>query len=188
VVSDYLTLLHTHSVDFHTSLRHLSLLRPSSSADDMKSFTQKMLQASIPLSTPEKISDASKDFVPYFQKYCQRVSSPAENTAWEESDVEKDVKGVILEGGGWEEKREVEMLRSNPNFILRQWVLEELIGKLESTGTERLEEGRKELARVLDVRPCSLFPLSLLPLSSVSPLGYSSFPLTSCFLQLCSFG
>jgi uncharacterized protein YdiU (UPF0061 family) len=111
-----------------------------------------MLVASIPLSTPEKISDALKDFVPYFQNYCTRISSPSEKTAWEEVQVERDVKGVTLEGGGWEEKREVEMLRSNPNFILRQWVLEELIAKLESTGVERLEEGRKELARVLDVR------------------------------------
>jgi uncharacterized protein YdiU (UPF0061 family) len=118
-----------------------------------------MLQSSIPLPSPEKIMDALKDFTPYLQNYCTRISSPAEKTAWEESDVGRDVKGVALEGEGWEDKREVEMLRSNPNFILRQWVLEELIGKLENTGVERIEEGRKELARVLDVR--SLLFLSL---------------------------
>lgn len=111
-----------------------------------------MLRASIPLPTDEKITDAMKDFIPYFKNYCERVSSEEEKTAWTESHVEKDVKGVVLEGEGWEDKREVEMLRVNPKFILRQWVLEELIGKLESTGTDRIEEGRRELARVLDVR------------------------------------
>jgi len=111
-----------------------------------------MLRAAIPLPTDEKITDAMKDFVPYLKNYCERVSSEEEKTAWEESHVEKDVKGVRLDGEGWEEKRQVEMLRVNPKFILRQWVLEELIGKLESTGTDRIEEGRRELARVLDVR------------------------------------
>lgn len=111
-----------------------------------------MLRASIPLPTDEKITEAMKDFIPYFQNYCERVSSEEEKTAWTESHVETDVKGVALEGEGWEDKRQVEMLRVNPKFILRQWVLEELISKLESTGTDRIEEGRRELARVLDVR------------------------------------
>jgi hypothetical protein len=87
------------------------------------------------------------------ERYCKRIQQPEEITAWEESEIEEERNGIIVERGvGWEEKREVAMLRSNPAFVLRQWVLEELIGKLEETGVDRIEEGRKELARVLDVR------------------------------------
>lgn len=111
-----------------------------------------MLSASIPNPTNQKIEDASKDFIPYLERYCARLLQPEEVGAWEESQVDEGRKGIRLEGGSWEEKREVEMLRSNPAFVLRQWVLEELISKLEETGVERIEEGRKELARVLDVR------------------------------------
>lgn len=153
IISDFLTHLHTHRIDFHTSLRHLSTLRPSSSPETIKSFTQSFLSSSIPLPNDEKIKEATRDFIPYFERYCARLNQDEEVKAWEECIVEQDRNGLVWNGkeGGWEGKREIEMLRSNPAFVLRQWVLEELIGKLEDTGVERIEEGRKELARVLDV-------------------------------------
>ena len=154
IISDFLTHLHTHRADFSTSLRHLSLLRPSSTPEQIRPFAQKMLSASIPNPTDHKIEEASRDFIPYLERYCARLSQSEEREAWEVCEVEGDRRGIKLGGddSGWEEKREVEMLRSNPAFVLRQWVLEELISKLEETGVERIEEGRKELARVLDVR------------------------------------
>jgi len=87
--------------------------------------------------------------------------------------VEKERKGLKLdgEGQGWEEKREVEMLRSNPAFVLRQWVLEELISKLEETGVDGIEEGRRELARVLDVRLFLFLPLPILLPVLLPPLS-----------------
>jgi hypothetical protein len=171
IISDFLTHLHTHRVDFNTSLRHLSTLRPSSSHETIESFTRKMLSASIPNPSDEKITDASKDFIPYLTTYRGRISQPEEISAWETAEVEKERKGLKLDGEGWEEKREVEMLRSNPAFVLRQWVLEELISKLEETGVDGIEEGRRELARVLDVR---LF-LFLLFLSSLSLCSFLFF-------------
>jgi len=123
-----------------------------------------MLSASIPNPSDEKVNDASKDFIPYLERYCARISQPEEVEAWETAEIEKERKGLKLDGKGWEEKREVEMLRSNPAFVLRQWVLEELISKLEKTGVDGIEEGRKELARVLDVRLLLfLFSFSSLP-------------------------
>jgi uncharacterized protein YdiU (UPF0061 family) len=172
IISDFLTHLHTHRVDFNTSLRHLSTLRPSSSPETIESFTRKMLSASIPNPSDEKINEASKDFIPYLKRYCGRISQPEEVSAWETAEVEEERKGLKLDGEGWEEKREVEMLRSNPAFVLRQWVLEELISKLEKTGVDGIEEGRKELARVLDVR---LFLFLLFRfLSPLSAPSYSS--------------
>ena len=43
------------------------------------------------------------------------------------------------------------MKRANPRFVLRQWVLEETIAKLEVTGVEGIKEGRAVLAKILDV-------------------------------------
>jgi len=160
IVSDFLTHLHTYRVDFNTSFRHLSTIRPSSSPETIESSTKKMLSASIPNPTDDKINDASKDFIPYLTRYCARISQPEEVSAWEAAEVQEERKGLKLEGEGWEEKREVEMLRSNPAFVLRQWVLEELIGKLEKTGVDGIEEGRRELARVLDVRLLFISSLS----------------------------
>jgi uncharacterized protein YdiU (UPF0061 family) len=131
-----------------------------------------MLSASIPNPTDNKINDALKDFIPYLTRYCARISQPEEVKAWEECEVDKERKGLVLDlkGSGWEEKREIEMLRSNPAFVLRQWVLEELISKLEETGVEGIEEGRRELARVLDVRVPSFCSSSiLLPLLNCPP-------------------
>jgi len=132
-----------------------------------------MLSASIPNPTVEKINDASKDFIPYLKRYCARISLPEEISAWEVAEVEKERKGLKLdgEGQGWEEKREVEMLRSNPAFVLRQWVLEELISKLEETGVDGIEEGRRELARVLDVRLFLFLPLPILLPVLLPPLS-----------------
>jgi hypothetical protein len=126
-----------------------------------------MLSASIPNPSDEKINDASKDFIPYLERYCSRLSQPEEISAWETAEVQEERKGLKLDGEGWQEKRELEMLRSNPAFVLRQWVLEELISKLEETGVDGIEEGRKELARVLDVR-LFLLLLFLSPLSAPS--------------------
>lgn len=153
VKEDFLTLLHTHRVDFHTSFRHLSVFPTSSSSGEaIQSFLKKMLRASLPNPSDEKISDAIKDFTPYFQRFAERISRQDEVEAWTTTTPALIHRGIELhEGAEWQEKREVEMLRHNPKFVLRQWVLEELIAKLEETGVERIEEGRRELARVLDV-------------------------------------
>ena len=141
-----------------------------------------MLSASIPNPSDEKVNDASKDFIPYLERYCARISQSEEVEAWEGAEIEEERKGLKLDGKGWEEKREVEMLRSNPAFVLRQWVLEELISKLEKTGVEGIEEGRKELARVLDVRPFRLSSFAA-PFPFFPPFSTSShrFPFTLIF-------
>lgn len=84
--------------------------------------------------------------------------------AWEIAEIPTDHKGVGMASeqngnsngtatgtGSWEDKRWNDMLGYNPKFILRQWVLEELIAKLEKSGVEDIEQGRKDLAKILDV-------------------------------------
>jgi uncharacterized protein YdiU (UPF0061 family) len=111
-----------------------------------------MLSASIPNPSDDKVTDAIKDFTPYLTRFAERISRRDEVDAWTAAALSPNERGVeVPEGAEWESKREVEMLRHNPKFVLRQWVLEELIAKLEETGVDRIEEGRRELARVLDV-------------------------------------
>lgn len=71
--------------------------------------------------------------------YAARINDEAEIAAWKS------------EGEEWEGKRKQAMEGANPRFVLRQWVLEELIAELEETGVKGITEGRAKLARVLDV-------------------------------------
>jgi len=52
------------------------------------------------------------------------------------------------EGEDWEGRREEEMRGANPRFVLRQWVLEEVIKRVD----EDWESGKGILAKVLEVR------------------------------------
>lgn len=154
VIYDFLTHLHTHRVDFHTSLRHLSEFNPNQSTpEQISQFTEKMLRASLSNPKDEQIKEAAKDFEPYLTRFSARIQQPEEVSAWEETTIPDNDRGIELIGGGsgWEEKRRTDMKRHNPKFVLRQWVLEELISKLEESGVERIEDGRKDLAKVLDV-------------------------------------
>lgn len=151
VIYDFLTHLHTHRIDFHTSLRHLSYFRPSSPESSQSEFLDNLLRASLANPTDSQVEDAKKDFGPYLTRLTGRLNQESEVAAWTQASVADEEKGVKLSGDGWEAKREADMLRHNPKFVLRQWVLEELIAKLEETGVERIEEGRKALAKILDV-------------------------------------
>ena len=67
---------------------------------------------------------------------------------------EKDEWVKEGEAEGWERRREEEMREANPRFVLRQWVLEEVIKKVD----EDWESGKMVLAKVLEVRiSCSIF-------------------------------
>lgn len=107
-------------------------------------------------STPEKASEAKKDLTTWLKSFASRLSSADEISAWTAAEVLDEAKGVkiaIVNGAEkeWEAKRQAEMLRVNPRFVLRQWVLEELIAKLEESGVEDIQKGRKDLAKILEV-------------------------------------
>jgi uncharacterized protein YdiU (UPF0061 family) len=56
----------------------------------------------------------------------------------------------------WEEKRRQEMIGVNPRFVLRQWVLEEVIADMEKLGTEGINEARVKLNNILEVNCAGL--------------------------------
>ena len=140
---DFLTLLHTHSLDFHASLRLLCTFQPSKSVDN--NYTRLQAASMVANATDNLPGDAVDPAVQEVQHwldlYAQRVLDSDEVSAWSEG----------VEEGEWESARRRAMEGVNPRFVLRQWVLEELIADMEKAGTENIQEARVKLARVLDV-------------------------------------
>lgn len=96
------------------------------------------------------------DFVQWFGMYAKRANLEDEKFAWGTTD-------------DWEPARAANMRKRNPTFVLRQWILEELLGKMEEALTDpykaaqskddvdkqKVEEGvrtaRRELWKILEV-------------------------------------
>jgi len=71
----------------------------------------------------------------WLEKYATRIES--ENEEW----------ASASSGGDWQAQREKDARLANPRFILRQWVLEEVIAKVEADA----QNGRCVLAKVMQV-------------------------------------
>ena len=87
------------------------------------------------IGVPERDA-ASKQWRSWLEKYAARIES--EKGEWAGADSE----------GDWQAHREKEVLLANPRFVLRQWVLEEVIAKVEAGA----DSGRSVLAKVMQVR------------------------------------
>ena len=129
-----------HSLDFHSTFRKLSAFRPGYTQGDgekLDAFISRLLEST---PRPEKLNRerASTDFKAWLMKYSSRISN--ERDEWG-SGSQEEADGV----------RGKEMDGVNPRFVLRQWVLEEVIAKVE----EDAVNGRRILAKVLEVRFCN---------------------------------
>nr|XP_019046563.1 hypothetical protein I302_05313 [Kwoniella bestiolae CBS 10118]OCF25493.1 hypothetical protein I302_05313 [Kwoniella bestiolae CBS 10118] len=135
IFADYLSLLSRHKIDFSTSFRRLSFFKPSQADDTeyLSKFIEQFIQDSTTSISDEKLNLAEEEFNRWFQVYATRAASEEEQQAYSAQ-------------GEWEAVREREMKSSNPRFVLRQWVLEETIEKMEKALT-----GPYVLAKVLDM-------------------------------------
>ena len=132
IVHPLLNLLETHKLDFHSSFRRLCFFRPSilSSEADTDAFI-----ASLNDNSFEKPGEeAMKEWRGWLGKYAERLEQEKQGTA-ETSENEFWVK------------REKTMKQSNPRFVLRQWVLEEIIKRVQ----DHPETGKRALAKVLEM-------------------------------------
>ena len=108
------------------------------------------------------------DLVKWLDVYANRVLQPEHVLSWVEEEVPTDSnneKPSKLNNGAhalngsngevhetlWEHTREEAMKSVNPRFILRQWILEEVIAEMEEAGLEDIPRARRALARVLHV-------------------------------------
>jgi uncharacterized protein YdiU (UPF0061 family) len=128
-----LALLADHKLDFHLTFRHLTRFRPAllSSSD---AFVDTLLRFTSTGDVPQR-EEASKQWKDWLGKYAARIESEKEEWVGASSGVD------------WQAQREKEARLANPRFILRQWVLEEVIAKVEADA----RNGRHVLAKVMQV-------------------------------------
>ncbi|KAF9561942.1 UPF0061-domain-containing protein [Agrocybe pediades] len=126
-----LELMENHKLDFHSTFRTLISFKPSVTADEeaAQKFIVKLLAAT---PEPERLDHgaATKAWLAWFETYAQRIES--------EKDEWADVADIDAE-------REKEAKLANPRFVLRQWVLEEVISKVERDS----DSGKRVLAKVM---------------------------------------
>lgn len=133
VVKDFQYLLHGYDIDFGAAFRILSYFR-TSRADDTEYLKQQaklwIAQATNDL-LPDIVSRTEEAIVAWLKTYAKRVN---------EDEFDEDA-------------RLKKMQETNPRFILRQWVLEDTISKMEEAlKVDNVPQARKVLARVLEVR------------------------------------
>ncbi|OCF38633.1 hypothetical protein I317_07581 [Kwoniella heveanensis CBS 569] len=178
ITYDYFALLQAHSIDFHTSFRLLSKFRPSqvisddsgsssSSSEYLDTFASDFIQqtttssATAAACTIDSVSPAKDAFKSWLISYAARSTADEEKTAY----------GGIASAQEFDQAREKAMKAVNPRFVLRQWVLEETIAKMEQALThpyieaqekgkqqpeewkvdEGIREARRVLAKILDM-------------------------------------
>ncbi|KAI0322545.1 UPF0061-domain-containing protein [Amylostereum chailletii] len=118
-----LDLLAAQNLDFHGTFRHLTSFKPAllgpDSAADLETFIARILEYS---SQPDWLQrdTATKDWLSWLEKLSARIES--EKGEWENE---------AANGEGWEETRVRAARGANPRFVLRQWVLEEVIARVE---------------------------------------------------------
>ena len=133
----FLDLLEEHGLDFHSTFRKLSAFQPGHIQDNdekLDGFISYLLKST---PRPEKLDrvKASADFKAWLTKYSKRILE--ERKEW--GSISQEEVDVL---------RQKEMNGANPRFVLRQWVLEEVIAKVEKDAVS----GRRILAKVLEVR------------------------------------
>lgn len=133
----FLDLLEEHDLDFHSTFRKLSAFQLGyiqGNNDKLNAFISHLLEST---PHPEKLDKvrASADFKTWLTKYSNRISE--ERGEW--GSVSQEEIDAL---------REKEMNGVNPRFVLRQWLLEEVIAKVEKDAMN----GRRILAKVLKAR------------------------------------
>ncbi len=147
IIQPLLRLLQTQKLDYPSTFRRLTTFRTSLVSDksrshDLDTFISSLYSASFEVDKEE----AQKEWRAWLIVYAERVEK--ESGLWK----------------GGEEEREKTARGVNPRFVLRQWVLEEIIKRVQTDP----ESGKRALAKVHEV--CNAFLL----------LGYLLF--SSCWL------
>ncbi|THH31710.1 hypothetical protein EUX98_g2484 [Antrodiella citrinella] len=128
LVRPLLDLMSDHKLDFHSTFRRLAFFRPSmSNKDALDEYISGLLTLSAGCLEPGR---AASDVKAWLRMYAQRIES--ERGEWGE-DVDAE--------------RESASRGANPRFVLRQWVLEEVIKVVERD----MDSGKRVLRKVLQV-------------------------------------
>lgn len=140
-----LDIMGDHRLDFHSTFRRLAYFRPSmvqpvEGSDGDNPALGEFVESLLTLTPEPQMVDAFKaksDWKTWLKTYAARIES--ERSEW---DGDNDVDAA----------RERASRAANSRFVLRQWVLEEVIKKVE----EDMDNGKRILAKVLQVCGCVL--------------------------------
>jgi uncharacterized protein YdiU (UPF0061 family) len=134
LIQPLFALLADHKLDFHLTFRHLTRFRPAllSSPD---TFIDTLLRFTSTSDHMPQHEGASTRWKGWLEKYAARIENEKEEWVGASSD------------GDWQALREKDARLANPRFVLRQWVLEEVIAKVEADA----QNGRCVLAKVMQV-------------------------------------
>ncbi|EJD06907.1 UPF0061-domain-containing protein [Fomitiporia mediterranea MF3/22] len=156
LIRPLLTLLERHKLDFHSTFRRLCAFRPallaSDRPDELKAFI-----ASVAANSHETNADDvefTRDWCEWLAKYAERVEGEVDKGVWASSlpnggtNGDANANGTVNRDGKnvkdvWK-IREEEMRLTNPRFVLRQWVLEEVIKRVQ----DDVSSGKRALAKV----------------------------------------
>jgi serine/tyrosine/threonine adenylyltransferase len=144
LIQPLLDIMAEHKLDFHATFRKLSFFKPSllasfpptSDPNLDQSVLEKFISDLLSFSPEARSMDHAKvthDLMMWLEKYSERILG--ERDEW-------------TPGEDWDLEREKAAKGANPRFVLRQWVLEEVIKKVE----DDTESGKKVLGKVLQVR------------------------------------
>lgn len=131
-------LLEHQELDFHATLRALTRFRPRLLQPDAKGDLDTLLDELIvttQCTRPEQLEISRDEWKRWLATFSNRINE--DTTEWTELEGTED----------WFDCRQRITEKSNPRFILRQWLLEEIISKVEAD----FVSGRRVLAKVLEV-------------------------------------
>lgn len=161
-----------------TSFRQLSAFKLERSAEQsyLEAFAAGFAMTAMPIQRDGEVEKATEALVVWLKRYAARASEQEEQDAWASSSVQrgpedekkygKAVPSGTTGSAEWQANRAESMRRSNPRFVLRQWVLEECIKEMEDAlgadfSDQGVQQARQKLAKILDVRghptPTTLF-------------------------------
>ncbi|EKM78698.1 hypothetical protein AGABI1DRAFT_59713, partial [Agaricus bisporus var. burnettii JB137-S8] len=134
-----LDIMETHHLDFHITFRNLIDfdakwdVMASEPDAPIQLFTTRLLKAT-PASETLNREEAESQWQNWLKVYAGRINSEVSEGLWGEPEKANAV-------------RKEEMRLANPRFILRQWLLEEVIQKVERDSTS----GKRVLAKVMQM-------------------------------------
>lgn len=125
-------------MDFHSTFRALAFFRPSLLATDdlLEQYLATLVSTNGLTSSPRE--EDVKEWLAWLEKYAARILD--EKAEWGAVETAESLDAGL-------DEREKEAKGSNPRFVLRQWVLEEVIKALESD----MPRGKEILLKTLYV-------------------------------------
>ncbi|KAI0073890.1 UPF0061-domain-containing protein [Panus rudis PR-1116 ss-1] len=141
-----LRLMEDHKLDFHSTFRRLAYFSPSIMADEAS--LNNAIDTLLALTPdPDRVDRerAVGDYKDWLKRYADRIES--ERDEWvkdidgKEGLSEEDVRKRV------DEERKKASRAANPRFVLRQWVLEEVIAAVEKDA----DSGKRILRKVLQM-------------------------------------